>query len=305
LNEYPQVIFTIRGIAEEFIDRTEFEIIAVNNYSSQSNRPQDKGAQNIEACAGNNPWLKAINYDKKKSHWAAKRAGVEASSGKFLLFVDAHTMPARDALKNAYSCYRTSYKALEGTLHVPLTYKILEWRRLIYGLRHDLEHGVVDYRFVSYRDNPVPYEVPCMSTCGMFITRKLYDEIGGWPEELGIYSGGEHFMNFTLAITGKRKFIMPGKPLYHHGDKRGYSWNYFDFVRNRAIATYMYGGAEMCRLMCRSARGRQPVLSSIAEEVIETCRPQRELIKSKQVMSIEDWLAEQDRKKAADEQGKT
>ena len=32
VNEYPQVMFTLRNLGEELLDRADFEIIAVNNF---------------------------------------------------------------------------------------------------------------------------------------------------------------------------------------------------------------------------------------------------------------------------------
>ena len=58
VNEYPQVMFTIRNIAEELRDRVDFEIIAVNNYCDEvkaQNREEDKGGISIAACQKGHP----------------------------------------------------------------------------------------------------------------------------------------------------------------------------------------------------------------------------------------------------------
>jgi glycosyltransferase involved in cell wall biosynthesis len=292
-NEYPQNVFTIQNIAQELRDRVDFEIIAVNNFCDETaaqGREEDAGCALIEASATGNKWLKSIRYTDKLSHWQAKNAAVAASRGKFLYFVDAHCIVGRDSLYEMFQYYHEHHERLNGTIALPLTYKILEWRRLIYKLACEPEHGVYHYSFMSFRPSVSPYQVPCMSACGVMMTRQLYDEFGGWPVELGIYGGGEHFLNFTLAVLGKTVNIFPtDRPLHHHGEKRGYHWNGDDYTRNRIIATYMFGGAELARKFTATRKGNRQFLDQMVEEVIEKCADHRAMIKRNQVLSIEDW----------------
>ena len=298
-NEYPQVMFTVQCIGQELLGRVDFELIAVNNYCEEvaaQDREEDKGGITIKACQRGNPWLKYVEYTDKLSHWQSKNLGVKSSTGDILWFVDAHCMLSRDALFNMFNTYVKMEHELDGSLHLPLTYKILEWHRLIYKMVGEIEKGDLHYSFTGYRDNSangnVPYEVPCMSTCGMMISRKIYDELGGWPVELGIYGGGENFINYTLAVLGKKKWIMAGDgTLFHHGEKRGYHWNGDDMIRNRFIANYMFGGDKWLSLMRDNRKGKKEVLQNIYKDVKAACEGHRKLIKSNQVISIEEWLS--------------
>lgn len=292
-NEHPQVLFTIQNIAQELRDRTDFEIIAVNNYCddvSKQGRIEDDAGSAIKSSVPGNKWLKYLTYTDKLSHWQSKNLAVKNSIGDVLVFIDAHCIVARDALYKMFDYYSQHHEELNGTIHLPLTYKILESRKLIYKLQTDIDKGIVHYTFTSYRDSDTPYEVPCMSSCGSMMTRKLYDQINGWPTELGIYGGGENYLNFVLAILGKKKWIMPGGALHHHGDKRGYNWNATDFIRNRTIATYMYGDCELARKYIDNSKGDKQTLDNIYNEVITKCQPHRNIIKKQQVINIEDWL---------------
>lgn len=303
-NEYPQILFTIQSIAQELRGRADFEIIAVNNYCDEVKKQgvkEDKGYEAVLASASVNPWLKVLHYKDKLSHWQAKNMGVQESFGKFLWFCDAHCMVSRSSLFKMFEYYRAMHDEIDGSIHLPLTYKILESRKLIYKLVYNESIGEVHYSFTGYRpcgdSNGAPryfadnyYEVPCMSTCGMMITKDLYNLLGGWPKELGIYGGGENFINFTLAILGKSKNIFCGEPLFHHGDKRGYSFNYDNYTKNRIIATYMFGGEKWARKYAKHRKGSQVVIQKILNGVLHKCKDQREYIKSQQVISIEDWL---------------
>lgn len=320
VGEYPQVLFTIQSIAQNLIETNiDFEIIAVNNYCDyvkaqaeniiaiQSNKLEkelnseniknaykaimptfeDKSGEVIKASARINPWLKYLEYKDILSHWQAKRYGVENSSGRYILFVDAHTIPSHNAISGMYKEFITGYDKL-GTIHLPLTYKILESHRLIYKIKIENKY-FYSYSFTPFRDFHEPYEVPCMSTCGMMISRDLYNSIGGWPTGLGIYGGGENFLNYTLAVIGKNKYIYPFGTLFHHGERRDYHYIGDDFIRNRMIAHYLFGGIDLLKNFTSICKGRETVLNVLRESVIEEHKFQRSIIKAQQVTRIENW----------------
>ena len=326
VNEWPQVAFTIRSVAEEFRGRCNFEIIAVDNICPLAEKhgyPADRGhdhyvfqkkhyglygiinhtykerpkgaelqMSHIKSMAQlNADWLRYARYEDKLSHWNAKRVGVEHSTGDIILFVDSHCVPDRDALYNAYLRYANEIDNYECTLHMSLSYHILEPRKLIYKPVIDIDNGVLHYTFSSYRPEKIPYEVAAMSTCGMFISRNLYEQVGGWPTELGIYGGGENFMNYSLSVLGKKKLIMPGGALHHHGEHRGYSSLGYDTLRNRMLATYIVGGEQFAMKFSKVAKGRPESLSAMLDEVItnKSNIDHRLLIKDRQKISISEW----------------
>lgn len=299
VNEYPQVLFTIQSIANDLRDRVDFEIIAINNYCEEvkkQGREEDKSYEAVFAAQKANPWLKVLHYKEKLSHWQAKNLGVRNSTGDILWFCDAHCIVSRNSLWKMFEYYNMAHEELNGTIHLPLTYKLLESHKLVYKLVYNPEIGEVHYSFTGYGDlgDKPHYQVPCMSTCGAMITRQLFDELGGWPELFGIYGGGENFFNFTLAIFGKTVNIFKGNPLHHHGEKRGYSFYYDDYTRNRIIATYMFGGKEWAKKYAKHRKGSPTIIQNILNDVLSKCKDQREMIKKKQVMTIEEWIAQQD-----------
>lgn len=302
-NEYPQIEFTINNLWCELRDKIDFEIMAVDNFCKQAadqiivvdnvrkNRVADKGYENLLGLSKRHKWLKVLHYEDKLSHWQAKNLGVQNSSGEFLLFIDGHCINSCGSIISMYNYYREHHEELHGTLHLPLAY-MLERRggELIYKLVSNIEVGEVHYSFTRYRQSEAPYEVPCMSTCGMMMSRFLYDELGGWPKELGIYGGGENFINFTLAILGYTKNIYPTEPLYHYAEKRGYNFTYDDYSRNRIIATYMFGGEKLATVWTRNRKGNPAVLQGMLSDIMIKCKAQRDVLKSKQIIDIEDWL---------------
>ena len=289
-NEWPTAPFTVRNIYEELRDRIDFEILYVDNSMSEGDKEERVYGQMLGVQRGFKE-LRPFKYDEKQSHWQAKNLAVENATGDILWFCDAHCIICRDALYNMFKYYEMFHEELNGTLHLPLTYHIMEYHKLIYKLAGNIKEGHVHYSFSSYRSENEPYQVPCMSTCGMMITKDLYDQLGGWPVELGIYGGGEDFLNFCLAVTGKLVNIMPGHSLCHHGDKRGYSWNFDNHLRNKFIATYMFGGKKFVELFAKYSKGNPDQKRRILDSVLnnKNCIDHRTIIKSQQIIDIKDW----------------
>jgi glycosyltransferase involved in cell wall biosynthesis len=302
VNEWPQVAFTIRSISEDLKDRVDFEIIAVDNFSTRymKNTERDRGSRHIKRVAELHPWLRYELFDKKLSHWNAKNYAIEHSNSPFLMFIDAHCVTARNSLFDMFQLYKDSWESLGGSIHLPLMYHILENRLLKYALTNTKTPYAIHYKFVDHFPNEkCLQEVPCMSTCGMLIHRSYLSSLGLWPTELGVYGGGENFINFVGAVCGLRKWLFTNGVLYHHGEKRGYKWNDKDFLRNRAIAVYLYGGYDMAKRFCLEypVPNNIPaypthILYQIFSSVVDSCEAHRDFIKDRQKLTIQDWISQ-------------
>jgi len=297
------VAFTVQAIYCELRDRCDFEIIVIDNHCLEldaqlqnSGRQRDNGGQYLSGLATNErPWLKYVAYDEKLSHWNAKNIGIAVSDGEYLWFCDSHCVPSPGSVVTMFDYYRRQDPS-SGSIHLPLSYMLeCPGRELIYSLVSDQAHGIAHYTFARYRESQEVYTVPCMSTCGMMISRKLMEDIGLWPKELGIYGGGEHFLNFTLAVLGKTISIFPSKPLYHYAAPRGYHWNYVDYHRNRCVASYIFGGEEWAYRYIMSIKGDKLFQESIFSTVVgsRSVVAHRKLIAGKQIIGIEEWLTRQ------------
>lgn len=295
VREWPQIAFTIRSIHESLIG-VDHEVLAIDNL--MPTMQEDRGSENVRSMAKlwadkGDPWLKYFHYKKKLSHWQCKNFAMSKAEGDIYWFVDSHCIVPASAVE-AILLYRSGYKSLEGSLHMPLTYHILEPKQLMYKTKVNTSNALYHYKFHTFY--PSRYlgaftEVPAMSTCGMIIHKDYMELLGGWPKELGIYGGGENFINFTMAVLGLKKYVWVGDSLCHHGEKRGYSWNHYDYQRNRSIATYMFGGKRLLEIwLKKEAKFSRTEIRKVYRNICLTLRGHRNRIKDNQKYEIEEWV---------------
>jgi len=315
-NEYPQVLFTLQMLINELRGQ-DAEILTVNNYCHEVGqqidreeicpvcmntieypRGEDLGGQTIDYWERDRyPAARKLEYKDKLSHWQAKNHGVSESTGGILLFLDAHVVPTPGAIKSMYNYFVNNDMGGTGhTLHLPLT-QMGGNLPMTYKLETDPGRGYYHYQFTRFNDkNRRVVEVPVMSTCGMMISKQaLQEELGGWPTELGIYGGGENFVNFTMSVLGHKKYMFNTGALYHLAAPRGYRFNYDDFIRNRGIAVYMFAGAKKTGDYIRNCQGNTDVLEKILSSIVDTKSNKfhRDHIKSRAIMDIDEWLEKQ------------
>jgi len=247
----------------------------------------------VKSYAAKHKWLTYLHYDKKLSHWQAKNLGVANSTGDVLFFIDSHCMVPPGSLVDMFRQYTcpTTVDDYHGTLHMPVTYFLEnDGVALDYKLVANADICEYHYSFTRHQPLPAPYKIPCMSTCGMMMFRSIYDDLGGWPEQLGIYGGGENFINFTLATLGYNIWVSNVPALHHYAEKRGYNYEYTDYKRNQIIATYMFGGELRAETFSKNCKLDEITRSRILQSVLNQGYSQRQMLLSKQVISIDGWL---------------
>lgn len=307
-HEHPQLIFTLQcllnSLEGSIIEAQEdYEIILIDNAPAPQHEHRELDSRKyiqMKQDAGMLPKIKSMAYTACVSHWQAKNFGCNFSNpeGTFL-FLDAHIIIKEDVLDKMW----TEFKNLPelSTLHLPICY-ILEpdtSHALAYKLVHDLDNGILDYKFMKWENNEIT-EVPCMSTCGMMISKDTFFNVyEGWPSSLGNYSGGEHFINFVGGLLGVKKYVSSAGAIHHYAAPRAYNINYNDVYRNRAIAMYLVGGESFLakyldhlrtltvgKISPRMINKLQVELPNIPE-----LRERRNHIESNSVVTLENWIS--------------
>jgi len=296
VNEWPQVAWTLQSLHQDMISLPH-EVIAINNHCKQAESfGEDRGHAHVESMARRNDWLKCVHYNKELSHWQAKNYGAAIAQYDTLFFCDAHVLPSYNGVSRMYTHFKSEFDSLSGTLHMPLTYHILETERLIYRIVDDRKKwGLLGYTFHPAFGKEQSYEVPVMSTCGMMVGKNLFDEEMVWPKIFGIYGGGENYFNYAMAIKGYKKWIYPKVTLFHHGDKRGYRYNLPDFAKNRAAAMAIVCGIDMAEKLLLKHKDFKTLppamLARILHKVTEETVTSRQRLLDRQVIELEDFLS--------------
>jgi glycosyltransferase involved in cell wall biosynthesis len=294
-------MFTIQSLIEELDGFCKYEIIVIDNMSNDEIKCDAGGrkftVQQRRKFYNNgralNTWffrkgvVKYLIYDKKQGHWNAKNYGIKHSTGKYLFFIDSHCVMKRDSLRKMLMWIEKVNKPIGG-LHSYICYMLDSHR-----LEYKPQRKTFGYQFCSAQPNKTkPYKVCVMSTCGMLTPRSVIDELGAWHSELGIYGGGESYINWKQSTCGYDHYIHPEAVCWHYAEKRGYSWNHTDFVRNSFIAAYVVGGEEFLdqQVNLRLKRDKKEVIEGLRKYVIEKCKEERAFIKSRQTVTFEDYI---------------
>jgi len=330
-DEGANVIFTTQAIIEELHGWCNYEVILVDNMSHDHLEIKAGGREytgysrnyweNERTGRRLNTWfvrkglVKYFQYDEKQGHWNAKNFGIAKSSGKYVFFLDAHCVMKRDSLRHMVAFLdetegkvlgiRDGFPYRVGAVHAYINYildsRCLEYRpqRKTFGYQF-CTHQSEEY-FVNSREGvprralrfpTVPYQVCVMSTCAMMCRRSVLDQLGPWSPELGIYGGGESYINWKQSICGQGHWIVPQAWCWHFADKRGYSWNWTDFTRNSMIAAYVVGGEEFLQeqVDLRLKKSSPEVLESLAQDVREKCGPDRRNVENRQMVSFDRYM---------------
>lgn len=305
--EGANTIFTCRAVHEELQD-IPHEIIAIDNmcdelkeqlskkgespdrYHEHNSKDGTKNESHIKSMAKINKWLKYMQFTSSLSHWKCKNHAIQNTDADIFMFVDAHCLPSKNSILGMYAEYVRRMETGPLTMHLPLTYHILEDRRLVYNLSADLDNGFVGYTFAGARRQETVYEIPCMSSCGSMISRETHGRMFGAWSDLYSYGGGENIMNYVTSIQGIPHFIYNKGTLFHHGCDRGYHWTWLGFHYNRAAAMYLIGGRDFLEKYIHSLKGNMRVLNTVMEDVLKNNSERRASIKELQTISIEDYV---------------
>lgn len=254
--EWPSVKYTLQALTNE-LERIKYEIIFVNNWienvemrvgAKDASGPYLQGLIDDEKV----PELRLLSYTEKLSHWNAKNEGIKEAKGKYLFFCDAHVMFEPRSLQRIFFYYIRNEGKLNGSLHLPICY-MNDQRRLIYRAVYNYDLGLLHYRFQTFEKEWFPKEpsgaqhvqVAAMSSCGMLISKELMEsKLLGWPHSLGIYGGGENYMNYVSQLLGLNVNVFVNGSLYHDARPRDYYMQGEDWLKNRMIAAYCVGGEE-------------------------------------------------------------
>ena len=283
-NERPHILYTIQSITEELDGYCKYEIIIVDNRSTDGTEEFFKKNQTKN--------IKYVKYEDTKSHWLAKNRGIKEATGRNLFFIDAHCIIGRDSLRKQIE-FLDNFEGKIGGVHcyhhpMLMKYRLFEHyprKKFIFRFR----------RAQQGKKFEVPYEVAHMTTCGMMCPKKVFDELGGWNENFGTRWGGEAYMNLKHATCGYPHYIHPDTHYFHYKHSYGYTFDKKEGYKNIMIAAYCIGGDKWLNYILnefiskKNIKKRPCAYDRMVETVKKLCKEDREFIESKQVMSLSEF----------------
>jgi len=231
-NEFKNLIWTLQGLQLELQD-VDYEIIVVLNQCEE--KEQERLLKYWPVSTGR---LKVLAYDEKPSCWQARNFGASQARGDYLLFCDSHVLLTPGSLRGALKYHRE----FKGILHFGINYWLDHPERTLFQYKWQPQKfwGA----WTRIKPEPPDYRILMSGLAGTMIDRSIFQELGGFHPALGIYGGGEPYLDLKTQMHGYQVRCHPDYQLYHLAERRGYCWNNDDLWRNFMIASYALGGNE-------------------------------------------------------------
>jgi hypothetical protein len=247
-------------------------------------------------------WLKwnghkLLRIDEALSPPSARQRGTDIAAGKNLFFLDNHCMVE----KNYFTRALETMAAFDVEM-VHSTTRFWMGEGSVYEYRMNLER-----KFWVYKSHmtPVhkerPYQIAVAGHGGFAVTRRLWDEVGGYWDGFVGYAGEEPYFDFKVGLMGHKNFIDPQMIHYHWSGVRNYNrHNTDDFFRNLLKAANIIGGEQrMYRVFdaFKTATRVAPPAGSphvpifdILEQAYYRSRERAAWLRSKELIGFEELL---------------
>lgn len=207
-----------------------------------------EGKRVIEFIEKSGHLAKHIHSDEPMSPPNARQAGVEASDGDLLFFFDNHCLVSSRYFERAVMDMRRGDIDL---LHSATTFYTGEG--IHYHYRLTLEYNFWGGASPTPPPDPVkPYQIAMSGHGGFVVSRRVWDELGGYgPQDLLVgYGGEEPLFDLKAWRYGKKNWLDPKLIHYHYTGERGYKRHYTDeyYTNMLAVANVIGGEAWMYKV---------------------------------------------------------
>lgn len=185
---------TLESLLEQTYPEPAHEILAVDNGSTDGTRAV------IREYAETDSRVSLVVEDEVQGSYAARNAGIEASSGSVLAFVDADVTVDSDWLERAVGkmdAENAAYLACDVSLHAPGEETLIGKYNRMSG-----------FPVRSYLDR---HEYA--PTCCLFVTRAVFDDVGLFDSRF--VSGGDMEFGNRVADSGRDLHFAPDVAAYH------------------------------------------------------------------------------------------
>ena len=308
-NEYPQIAMTIDNFMLDFYQSgiEEWEIIIADNGSTDNTSlffkyawadPYAKGSRiqrPKELKYGPRGLVTEgkvrFVYDPIFSNVGARHKAVKYARYENIIFADAHI-----SLKPLTTKYVIeTLNKHQGVVHVPIAWMGASVQRPHAGIQYTYKIGEKiwgTWNFAQVSEDP--FYIPVSGHAFIAVKKKQYEDFGGYDTHQRVYGGGENYLDTLYWLLGSTVMVDPRGLIFHLSAGRGYSYDTNSLIHNMILTAYTLGDfkwAERILLAYLNKPGTdKEFLKEIYDSAIEEGKEKRDLISSRQIMTIDELL---------------
>ena len=223
--------YSLKSMADQDADRSDFEVIVVNNNSTDRTLPL------CGEFEQENPGLNFRHImERRQGLSIARNTGIAGSKGDIIAFIDDDATAEKDFARNIITDFEQfpDYETMGGKVLpvYPDSTEPVWMSKYIEGVVSKVDYG---NNFSDFYRKKYPVG------CNMIFRRSLFDEIGVLNEDLKFRSD-DKFIFLKVRNQNKRILYAPNIIVHHIIDESRLS---YDFIRKLCV---QIGGTERIRL---------------------------------------------------------
>ncbi len=222
---------------------------------------------------------------------SARQYGTYSGAGKYLFFFDNHCLVEPDYFERALT--KMNEYGIE-MLHS--TTKFHPGAPPMYSYKMSLATNFwVSEPYFTAHNKREPYRVAMGGHGGFAVSRKLWEEVGGYWTGFSGYGGEEPYFDLKLWLLGKEVWLDPKMIHHHFPGERGYARHYTDdFYRNMLMCANIIGGEEWVWKLYdsfnRSSKSRGKEMYEILMDAIPASQQHAQQLAAKRVRTLDEQL---------------
>tara|TARA_B100000989_G_C19508392_1_gene457629 strand:+ start:727 stop:1773 length:1047 start_codon:yes stop_codon:yes gene_type:complete len=223
----------LESLANQSLDYSKYEIILIDNYSSDNGKGTEKIFKNI---VEKYPSLNIKLYFEKiiGGMTLPRHVGIDNSNGEIIICADDDYVADHRLLEEALKCFDDkSIHAICGKLYPSYETPPPKWVNAITTSLPDGGYYITDFSVIDLGNKSHEINWMYMFWSNWGIRREIYDQLNGFgPDgfagEFMFYNGtGEHFLNKEIGRRGYKMVYCSGMSASHHVANYRYTKKYF------------------------------------------------------------------------------
>jgi glycosyltransferase involved in cell wall biosynthesis len=309
-NEYPQVAMTVDNLMLDCWQAGihDWEVIIADNgstdntskfwkyafknpYAKHADHQLPEELQYSPRGMANEGRIKFV-YDPVFSNVGARHLAVQYAKYENIIFADAHISLKPGTVKYVLE----TLDKFGGVVHAPVAWMGASVYHPHPGMQYTYKIGEKIWGTWNYAQTvgDAPFYIPLSGHCFIAVKKKEYMDFGGYDTHQQIYGGGENYLDTLYWLLGSNVMVDPRGLVFHLSAGRGYSYNQTSLIHNMILTAYTLGGekwSERIFLTYLDKTGTDiKMLKEMYAKTLEEGKEKRELIASRQIMSLEDLL---------------